>query len=99
MKYLIVLLMVSGCATSTQRFVDVSYEDGKVVREVRGTSISVSPPFRSSSASGQHNLTMQEDGGDWVVGMDTNSHLVGGDVDELVKEILKVYSLPSKVKP
>lgn len=88
MRYLIVLLMLSGCATSTQRFSDKSYEDGKLVREVKANSLTISPPFMNARSEDLHKLDMSEDGEGWSVEMGSDTDMKGGDSAEVVGSVI-----------
>ena len=88
--YIIILLSVvlSGCAMSSQKFIDESYDEGLLTRKVKGRSIVIVPPLRQAQGVAEHKLKMQEIDGDWTIDMGSDSGLVGGEVSpEMVKFI------------
>lgn len=88
-------LAMNGCAVSTQRFVDRSYDvDGNMVREVRAKSRTYSPPFANARSKDDHRLFMTEDESGWAIEMGSDTDLTGGnsaDVAGAVVEALKPF--------
>ncbi len=96
--FCIFFLMFSGCAVSTQRFVDTSYDDaGNIVREVRAKSRTYSPPFVNARSKDDHRLYMIEDESGWAIEMGSDTDLTGGNSAEVagaVVEAIKPSLIP-----
>lgn len=85
---LILLVMLSGCAVSTQRFVDVSYEEGLPVRSVVLTTRTIVPPF-SSNAVTDKLVMMEETEEGWDLQIGTEANLEGGDATAITESIVE----------
>ncbi len=88
--FCIFFLMFSGCAISTQRFVDRSYDvDGNIVREVKAKSRTYSPPFVNARSKDDHRLYMIEDESGWAIEMGSDTDLTGGNSAEVAGSIVE----------
>jgi len=90
---IICALALTGCAFSSQRFLDISYEEGLPVRKVVGKSVTVAPPF-GSRAIAEHSLYMDESDEGWNIQTGNMSNLSGGHITpEMLRAILALPGL------
>lgn len=99
----LLMVMVAGCATNKQKFVDVAYSldevweihEGvahmvsrtQVDRTIKGRNLTNAPPFGGSAVADAH-LNMTDDE-NWTVMMGQISDLYGGDMTEIVNSLVE----------
>jgi hypothetical protein len=92
--FLCSLIIMSGCAVSQQKFIDISYNpDGTMLREVRGKSTTVAPPFGSKAIS-DHNLHLDESAAGWLIQMGSRADLEGGDLTPEMISAIRLMLMP-----
>ncbi len=85
-------LVLCGCTISRQKFIDRSYTDGLIEREIVGKKIIIAPPF-GSRAVAAHSLDMFEDTDGWQINMGSNSNLEGGNITpEMMTQLMSLIS-------
>ena len=90
---LVLTTMITGCAVSAQKFVDRSYNEGIIEREVKGRSVTIAPPFGSSAVS-KHTLDMDETLEGWRIIMGTRADLEGGELSPELLNAIKLMMAP-----
>lgn len=85
---MVLVACLSGCAISTQRFEDISYnENGSISRSVVLSTKTVAPPFGSKAIT-EKLMLMQESDDGWELQIGTESLLEGGDVSLITESVI-----------
>lgn len=98
LSLLLIPLLIAGCTISTQRFINITYdENGNMISEVRAKSRTYVPPFRGSKTQDEHKLFVVEEENGWAIEMESARDITGGEVSatiEAVTEGLKPSLIP-----